>query len=89
MVSTDKQQNLAGRSTESLALRYLLLVLVCFAAMLLDHRQDHVSRVRQTISMAVYPIQMIVDLPFRLTSWASSSLAERASLLDENRRLDA
>ncbi|MGD8322927.1 MAG: rod shape-determining protein MreC [Gammaproteobacteria bacterium] len=80
---------MGSRSNESLALRYLLLVLMCFAAMMLDHRQNHVSRVRQAVSIVVYPIQILVDLPFRLTSWASDSLAEHAALLDENRRLDA
>ncbi len=89
MVSTDSKTAISARGLDGLALRYVLLVLVCFAAMLLDHRQDHVSRVRQAVSILVYPIQMVVDLPFRMTSWASSSLADRASLLDENRRLDA
>lgn len=89
MVSTDSNTAMGSRSIESLSLRYLLLVLVCITAMMLDHRQNHVSRVRQAVSIVVYPIQMMVDLPFRLTSWASSSLADRAALLDENRRLDA
>jgi rod shape-determining protein MreC len=88
-VSTDSKTAISGRGLDGLALRYVLLVLVCFAAMLLDHRQNHVSRVRQAVSILVYPIQMVVDLPFRMTSWASSSLADRAALLDENRRLDA
>ena len=89
MVSTDSKSAIGARGLDGLALRYVLLVLVCFAAMLLDHRQNHVSRVRQAVSILVYPIQIVVDLPFRMTSWASSSLADRASLLDENRRLDA
>lgn len=89
MVSTDSKSAIGSRGMGSLALRYLLLVLVCFAAMLLDHRQNHVSRVRQYVSIVVYPIQVAVDLPFRFTSWASNSLAERAALLDENSRLDA
>ena len=89
MAGTDSQSVTGGRTNESLALRYLLLVLICFAAMLLDHRQNHVSRVRQALSIVVYPIQMFVDLPFRLTSWASESLSERTALLTENRALDA
>ncbi|HMB72591.1 MAG TPA: rod shape-determining protein MreC, partial [Gammaproteobacteria bacterium] len=88
MASTDSKSVIGGRSTESLALRYLLLVLVCFAVMLLDHRQDHVSRVRQAVSIVVYPIQIFVDLPFRVGTWAIESLTQRASLLEENRRLD-
>ena len=89
MAGTDSKSGIGGRSTESLALRYLLLVLVSIAAMLLDHRQDHVSRIRQAVSIVVYPIQIFVDLPFRVGSWAIESLTERSSLLEENRRLDA
>lgn len=89
MASTDSKTVSGGRTHESLALRYLLLVLVCFAAMLLDHRQNHVSRVRQAVSVVVYPIQMFVDLPFRIGAWARESIAERTALIEENRELDA
>jgi len=89
MAGKDLQSSIGSRSTESLALRYFLLAFICFAAMVLDHRQDHVSRLRQAVSIVVYPIQMFVDLPFRIGSWVGDSLTERAQLLADNQRLDA
>lgn len=89
MAGKDIKSGIGSRSLESLALRYVLLVVVCFAAMVLDHRQDHVSRLRQAVSIVVYPIQMFVDLPFTIGAWVSDSLTERSALLAENHRLDA
>jgi len=76
-----------GRAFQSLGLRFVLLVIVCLAMMLLDHREGHLSRVRQALSIAVYPIQMLVDLPFDTYAWARASLEERGVLLSENARL--
>jgi len=89
MAGKDLQSGIGSRSTESLALRYFLLAFICFAAMVLDHRQDHISRLRQAVSIVVYPIQMFVDLPFRVGAWVGDSLTERAQLLADNQRLDA
>jgi rod shape-determining protein MreC len=57
--------------------------------MVLDHRDDHLSRLRQAFSVLVYPIQMSVNLPLKTWQWASTSLADRASLLSENAELKA
>lgn len=55
--------------------------------MTLDHRQHHLENVRSGLSVALYPMQYAVNLPFVIGSWASESLAERKSLIDENRAL--
>lgn len=75
------------RGGVSLGARFVLLAIVCVALMLLDHQEDHLRRVRQGIAMAVYPIRVVVDLPFSLWQSASESLAERQELLEENDRL--
>ena len=71
----------------SLGLRCALLALACLSLMLLDHRENHLSRVRQGLSLAVYPIQIIVDLPFSAWDSLKSTLAERSELIAENQRL--
>jgi rod shape-determining protein MreC len=87
MGSADTTRGVGSRAIESLGLRYVLLALVCLAAMLLDHRQDHVSRARQVLSIIVYPIQVAVDLPFRTYAGISQAIADRGRLLAENETL--
>jgi rod shape-determining protein MreC len=67
--------------------RFLLLSLVCLALMILDHRDQHLERVRQGLSVLVYPVRMLVDMPFR--GWANvrTNFASRESLVAENERL--
>lgn len=76
-----------ARGGVSLGARFVLLAIVCLALMLLDHQENHLRRVRQGLAVAVYPIQVAVDLPFALWRSASESLAERSALLLENERL--
>jgi rod shape-determining protein MreC len=76
-----------SRGNVSLGARFVLLALVALGLMLLDRQEDHLQRVRQGLSVAVYPIRVLVDLPFSLWQSASESLAERRELLLENERL--
>ena len=78
-----------GRVATSLGARFLLLSVLSLTLMVLDHRDDHLSRLRQAFSVLVYPIQMSVNLPLKTWQWASTSLADRASLLSENAELKA
>lgn len=55
--------------------------------MILDHRYAHLDRLRQALSVAVYPVRILVDVPYSTYDWLSQSLASRADLLEENRRL--
>lgn len=64
-----------------------LLVITAVALMSLDHRQHALEGIRSTISVAVYPLQLLVDLPFSVASWASTNLATHTSLLQENAEL--
>ena len=78
-----------GRAATSLGAQFLLLSVVSLSLMVLDHRDDHLSRLRQAFSVLVYPIQVSVNLPFKTWQWASTSLADRAALLSENAELKA
>ena len=68
--------------------RFLLLALVCVALMVLDHREQHLSRVRQGLSLVVYPVRILVDFPFSAWHWARSTFADRRSLIEQNESLE-
>jgi len=67
--------------------RFLLLSVVCMALMLLDQRDQHLQRVRQALSVVVYPVRMLVDLPFSTWQSVRSSFSEREALIAENEQL--
>ena len=71
----------------SLGMRLVLLTVASVLLMVLDHQRDALRSVRAGLSVAVYPIQVLVDLPFRVAGWTTESFATRTRLLAENRRL--
>lgn len=76
-----------GRGRVPFGLRFFLISIVSVSLMLLDHREDHLSRIRQAFSVVVYPIQAAVNLPFVGWRWAARALSDQAVLLEENARL--
>jgi rod shape-determining protein MreC len=76
-----------GRGETSLGTRFVLLAIVCLALMLLDHQESHLARVRQGLSVMVYPIQVLVDLPFGTWQSMRGWVTEREVLLAENAQL--
>jgi rod shape-determining protein MreC len=76
-----------GRGSVPLGLRFLLIAIVSSSLMLLDHRESHLTRIRQAFSVVVYPIQVAVNLPF--TGWrlAGRALSDQSALLEENAQL--
>jgi rod shape-determining protein MreC len=67
--------------------RFVLLAIVCVALMMLDQRQQHLQRVRQALSVVVYPVRVLVELPFSAWRSASVNLTARSELIAENERL--
>lgn len=65
----------------------VLLALLSLSLMFLDHQQGHLETVRRALSVAVYPIRVMVDLPTATFGWSRESLAERNRLVAENREL--
>ena len=55
--------------------------------MVVDHRQHHVEAVRSAISVLIYPIQYLVNLPVAVGQWMGESVSSRESMLEENERL--
>jgi rod shape-determining protein MreC len=88
MISTRSSNNTLAR-IPALGVRVLALMALSILLMVLDHRQDHLDTVRRAIGAAVYPIQLIVDAPFRLWEWLAESTADRNELRLEVGRLQA
>lgn len=68
-------------------LRVAVFTVLSLVLMTLDHREQHLDTVRNAIATALYPLQVLVDMPFALARWSSDRLAHRHALLEENARL--
>lgn len=62
-------------------------MIASIALMTFDHRQHTLEGIRSTLSVVVYPMQYLVNLPFALADWASETLSSHTTLLKENREL--
>jgi len=71
----------------SLGTRLLLLGGLALVLMVLDHREGHLQTIRNTLSVAVHPIRLLVALPFSAYEWLGTTLGDRSTLLRENARL--
>jgi rod shape-determining protein MreC len=76
-----------NRGGASLSFRFILICIVSFALMFLDHRESHLDTIRQAFSVLIYPIELAVDLPVRSWRWMDTAIAERTELLAENHAL--
>ncbi|MBI3344709.1 MAG: rod shape-determining protein MreC [Gammaproteobacteria bacterium] len=65
-------------------LRLFILCAASIILMTLDHRLHLLGEVRAGLSLAVYPLQYIVDLTARAGNWAGENLSSRNALLDQN-----
>lgn len=52
--------------------------------MTLDHRFHHVDQLRAGLSILVYPIRYLVNMPADMGNWASQAFMTRKSLQEEN-----
>ncbi len=57
------------------------------ALIILDHRQHQLDRVRDALSVVVYPVEAAVNAPFQLARWVSANFRSRQQLVEANRRL--
>ncbi len=81
----DKSSNPAR--IPALGFRALALILLSLLLMYLDHREQHLGQVRDTIGTALYPLQLVVDAPSRLVDWTGVRLRSHDTLLKENEQL--
>ncbi len=66
-----------------------MLALLSVAMMVLDHRENYMDSIRSLLSVIVYPIQSLVDLPRESGYWLSENITARQALQEENTSLHA
>lgn len=71
----------------SLVARSLVLIALSVGLMVADQRYDYLQQIRSVFSAGVYPLQWLVDAPFRASRWMNESVADRDQLRAENNRL--
>jgi rod shape-determining protein MreC len=86
---TNRSGNTNPARIPALGVRVLFCIGLSILLMVVDHRQHHLDTVRNAIGAAFYPIQIVVDAPFRLWSWFDESTADRDVLQGEVARLEA
>ena len=62
-------------------------MLLSIGLMTIDHRERHLDSVRGGLSVLVYPLQWLVDLPGSSSEWFRESLSTRRELQEENASL--
>jgi rod shape-determining protein MreC len=71
----------------SLGTRMVLLAVLSLSLMVLDHQRGHLETVRRALSVVVYPIRVLVDMPSTTVAWTRETVSERNRLVGENREL--
>ncbi|HEY5603353.1 MAG TPA: rod shape-determining protein MreC [Gammaproteobacteria bacterium] len=71
----------------SIATRLAIVCVLSLVLMVVDHRQHHAEALRVAISVFIYPLQYLVNLPVTMGEWMSESVTSRGTLLEENERL--
>jgi len=64
-----------------------VFVALSVVLMTMDHRNQHIESLRAGLSVVIYPLQMIVELPGAAYGWFSESLSTRRHLQEENASL--
>lgn len=62
-------------------------MLVSILLMTLDYRTDYVRNLRAGLSIIVYPVQYLVNLPSSFFDWTTETLVTRETLQEENATL--
>jgi rod shape-determining protein MreC len=70
-----------------LRLRLGLLLLTSLGLMIVDHQREQLENVRGALSLVVYPLQYVVNLPQEIVRGVRKALVTKSSLIDENRLL--
>lgn len=63
--------------------RLIIFVALAIALMVADHRGNHLGKIRSTLSVLIYPVQILSAIPARIGNWASEALVEEESVKEE------
>ncbi len=85
-LTTTKREPDSHRGTTA-GLRFTLICVVSLVLMVLDHQNQHLVKIREVLSVVVYPAQALINAPFALGRWAEETFSFRTGLINENRKL--
>lgn len=88
-MASNRSGNTNPARIPGLGIRLLVCAGLSMLLMVLDHRENHLDTLRKSVGTVLYPLQIIVDSPFRLWNWVSESTADRAQMRRELDRLRA
>ncbi len=55
--------------------------------MSLDHRTDYVNNIRSGLSLVIYPLRYVMDLPSNIFGWGQTTFVSRGTLQKQNETL--
>ncbi|MEX2481456.1 MAG: rod shape-determining protein MreC [Gammaproteobacteria bacterium] len=61
--------------------------ILSFLCISIDHAHDHLSSIRAALSVATYPVQVVVNIPVRAGAAVIENVSTRRQLIAENERL--
>lgn len=71
----------------ALNIKFILLFCLSFFLLVGDQKNNYVSLLRNSVAIAIHPIQSLVDFPQRFGSWINTNISSRKELIQENKRL--
>lgn len=87
MALTSVEREPGQLRSASTGVRFVLLCILAIALMVLDHQNQHLVQLRTALSVLLYPAEVLISAPAELRRNLSESVASRAALMEENRRL--
>jgi rod shape-determining protein MreC len=87
MPLTITEQELSSSRGVTSGLRFTLICLLSLILMVLDHQNQNLVKIREALSVVVYPVQAVINAPFALGRWADENFSTRSRLIDENHGL--
>jgi cell shape-determining protein MreC len=69
----------------ALNIKFILLFCLSFFLLFSDQKNNYVSLLRNSVAIAIHPIQSLVDFPQRFGSWINTNISSREELIQENK----
>lgn len=67
--------------------KLIIFVVLSFILLINDQRNNYLSILRNSIAIAIYPLQSAVEIPSRLTDWFDLRIKSKEILIKENQNL--
>jgi len=67
--------------------KFIIFVVLSFILLVNDQRNNYLSILRNSIAIAIYPLQSAVEIPSRLANWFDLRIKSKEILIQENQNL--